>query len=122
MKNIIKLFLLLIIVGISQSCEYNWVVVEQVDPEVPISFATQVEPIWATQGCTGCHSSGSSHFSLVAGEAYNSLISKELIDLNDAASSLIVVTPGTGIHGNVKYIGNQRETIKIWIEQGAHDN
>lgn len=123
-KKYIILIGFLLVLGMA-SCEYNFINPEKgepVDPEVPISFSAEVEPIWTTQSCTGCHD-GSGLFSLKAGEAYNSLTTNNLLDLDQADNSKILTVPGSsGLHADKDYIGNQRELIKVWIEQGAKDN
>lgn len=109
------------------SCEYKFIQPDQgapVDPEEPISFSEQVEPIWASQGCTACHPSASG-LDLRTGNAYNSLMSHpRAINENNASESTILTfkTEKPGPHGNVNYVGNQSEIIKVWIEQGAEDN
>ncbi|WP_430809817.1 MULTISPECIES: hypothetical protein [unclassified Carboxylicivirga] len=106
-------------------CDYKFIKPDEgepVDPEVPISFSEEVEPIWAAQSCTNCHN-GSGLFSLQEGEAYQSLINNNLLDLEDANNSKIVSTPGSGgIHSNYTYSGNQKQLIITWIEQGGEDN
>ena len=105
------------------SCEYKTIVPdtgEPIDPEVPISFSAEVEPIWTTQGCTGCHDG--SPFSLLSGDAYESLTTRGLLDMDNATNSKILTFPGTNSHSNYNYVGNQRDVIKVWIEQGALDN
>ncbi len=115
------LFLLVMTVG----CDYKFIkpdTGEPVDPEVPISFAEEIEPIWTAQSCTNCHDE-SGPFSLKPGAAYQSLINFNLLDKDNAANSLIVKVPGaSGLHSNYTYVGNQKTLIITWIEQGAEDN
>lgn len=115
------LFFMVLIVG----CDYKFIQPDSgppVDPEVPISFSEEVEPIWTSQSCTNCHN-GSVTFSLEVGKAYQSLTSLNLIDLDNAPNSLIVKVPGTNApHNNYNYVGNQKALITTWIEQGAEDN
>jgi len=124
-KLIIVVIYSLIFIFLLVSCEYNFINPEKgdpVDPEVPISFSAEVEPIWTTQACTGCHD-GSGLFSLKSGEAYNSLTTNNLLDLDQVDNSKILTEPGSsGLHADKDYVGNQRELIKVWIEQGAEDN
>jgi len=120
MKKTILLTLGLVLIGFA-SCEYKFIepdMGEPVDPEEPISFSEQIEPIWSTQDCTGCHDG--SPFSLLPGEAYQSLITRDLINLESPEDSEIIKKPQGG-HGN-GYVSNQSELIKVWIEQGAQNN
>ena len=124
-KLIITLIHSLVFILFLASCEYNFINPEKgdpVDPEVPILFSAEIEPIWTTQSCTSCHN-GSMAFSLVAGQAYNSLTANSLLDLDEATNSKILTVPGSsGLHADKNYAGNQPELIKVWIEQGAKNN
>ncbi|MCU4155406.1 hypothetical protein J1N10_05425 [Carboxylicivirga sp. A043] len=107
------------------SCDYKYITPdtgEPVDPEEPISFTQQVEPIWTSQSCTNCHN-GSGLFSLQQGEAYQSLVGNGLLDFENADNSKIVTVPGSGgLHTDYTYVSNQKLIITTWIEQGAEDN
>ena len=122
MKKSILFILGLVLIGFA-SCEYKYIEPEKgdpVDPEVPISFSEEVEPIWSTQNCVSCHDG--SPFSLLPGEAYQSLQSRNLVNVESPADSEILTFPGTGSHSNKDYVSNQREIIQVWIEQGAKNN
>ncbi len=122
-KNIVFAFGLVLL--ILASCEYKYIkpdTGEPVDPEEPISFSQQVEPIWTSQSCTNCHN-GSGLFSLKQGEAYQSLIGNNLLDLENVDNSKIVTVPGSsGLHTSYNYVSNQKLLITTWAEQGAEDN
>lgn len=117
--------LIFVVIAMFSACEYNFITPdtgEPVDPEVPISFSSGVEPIWTSQSCVNCHN-GDGVFSLKPGEAYQSLISNNLLELDNAENSLIIKVPGTrGTHANLTYVGNQKLLIITWIKQGAKDN
>ncbi len=113
------LLLLLVLSG----CEYSFIEPDTgvpVNPEETVSFSTDVEPIWATQKCTACHKG--SPFSLLSGEAYQSLNTRKLVNTDSPSESVILTFPGTGSHSTKNYDGNQREIIKVWIQQGAKNN
>ncbi len=124
MKKTILLILGLVLIGFA-SCEYKFIepdTGDPVDPEEPISFSEEIEPIWSSLGCTGCHPS-SGGLDLREGNAYQSLQTGSRIDLDNPEESLILTKPGSsGVHSDKDYVGNQRELIKVWIEQGALDN
>ncbi|MBS2211087.1 hypothetical protein KEM09_06730 [Carboxylicivirga mesophila] len=126
MKALQVLFVSILFLSVlGAGCDYKFIkpdTGEPVDPEEPISFSEQIEPIWTTQSCTNCHN-GSVTFSLEPGNAYQSLTSLNLMDLDNAPNSLIVKVPGTSApHTNYNYVGNQKALIITWIEQGAEDN
>lgn len=126
MKQINKNWLLLgFIMMLTFACDYKYITPDTgdpIDPEEPISFSAEVEPIWTTQSCTNCHN-GDGLFSLKPGEAYQSLVNNGLLDMDDADNSEIVTVPGSGgLHADYVYVGNQKLLIITWIEQGAKDN
>lgn len=99
-------------------CEY--VTIEPKDvviPVTPVDFATEIEPIFTTVGCTECHN-GSIMFSLAAGKAYASLISRNLVDTVNPANSNILkkIAPG---HNNKTFTAEQSALILKWITEGA---
>lgn len=126
MKALQILFVSVILMSVfTVSCDYKFIepdTGDPIDPEDPISFSAEVEPIWTTQSCTNCHN-GSGLFSLQQGKAYQSLVDNGLMDLDNADNSKIVTVPGSsGLHANHTYVGNQKLIITTWIEQGAEDN
>jgi len=128
MKYLKNIYLLMLLTGcLLSACEYNFITPDTgdpVDPEVPISFSAEVEPIWTSQGCVSCHPS-SGGLDLRIGEAYNSLMShSRAINIDNSSESTILTfkTVKPSPHGSVDYIGNQSEIIKVWIDQGALDN
>lgn len=106
------------------SCQYKFIV-EPVppppDPEDTISFSQQIAPIWSEQGCTGCHNGGQSP-DLTPDNAYNSIISTNLVDIANPAESIIYVYPAADGNHYLKYTAPQSVLILTWIEQGALDN
>ena len=123
-KNKIWLFMCLLLL-VAFACDYKYITPDTgdpIDPEEPISFSAEVEPIWTTQNCTNCHN-GSGLFSLKQGEAYQSLMNNNLLDLDNSENSKIVTVPGSsGLHSSYTYVGNQKLIITTWIDQGAENN
>lgn len=128
MKSFIKIIakltlVMLVLIG----CEYKFIAPDNgdpIDPEEPISFSQQVEPIWTSQGCVACHPDQSG-LDLRPGTAHGSLMSHpRAIDMDNSSESSILTfkTLVPGPHGSVDYVGNQSEIIKVWIDQGALDN
>lgn len=105
------------------SCQ--WVVIEPVEiviPEEGVSFATDIEPIFTSSGCTACHMSGGIAASLpfTAGDAFNTLTTAGLIDDTNASNSKIITVPKGG-HGGGLLPANEALII-AWIEDGAQNN
>ena len=124
------IFRLLAIVGgviLFASCEYDFI--EAPAPPPPPEpgdttyFAADVAPVFETDGCTACHNGGMA-FDLTAPNAYDNIISYNLVVAFDPDQSKIYTYPHpqTGSH-NSKYKSNASvNTIYNWIMQGALDN
>lgn len=122
-------FLLIVfaLTGSLASCEYDFVVPEKppvIDPEVPISFATQIEPIFSNgNNCTACHKTGATPPDLSTGMAYNAIV-PSLINTTDTAASIIYwhPHPNSTTHNWKKYTLADATLILEWIKQGAKNN
>jgi hypothetical protein len=104
------------------SCEY--VTVESfpvIIPDKPISYATQVAPIFVTAGCTGCHSGGEAP-DFRADKSFAALTSGNYINTADPAKSSLVlkITSGHQTSGNIS--ANSKALLLKWIEEGAKNN
>ena len=115
--------LLIAIIGLMcwAGCEYETVVPKVVNlPDEPISFATQIQPIF-TAKCITCHS-GQTPI-LTEGKAYNSLVSGGYVDTNNPTNSVVYVKTSGGHPGgaNVLSVTEQAYLLK-WIEDGASNN
>lgn len=107
------------------SCEYEVIEFEKVDPTIPVSFSTDIMPIFNSNNCNvaGCHSVGFSILDLSAANAYNDLFAKNLIDKTVPASSkLYLKLSETGSTHAGRSTPTQQATILTWIEQGAKNN
>lgn len=124
-KIFLRSLVVLAIVSLASSCQHKFVVEPEVippDPDVTISFSNEIEPIWTTQGCIGCHSTGSQAPDLTADNSYSSITNLGLIDTNDPATSRVYVYPSSNGTHYAKYTAVQEALILTWIEQGAQDN
>lgn len=113
--------------GMLFSCEYVHIVPEappEIDPEVPISFATQIETIFNTgNNCTACHKTGGTSPDLSTGQAYASIV-PALINTVDTTASIIYwhAHPSSTTHAWKKYTVGEATIILEWIKQGAKNN
>jgi hypothetical protein len=95
---------------------------EIVVPTGPVSFASQIQPIFNSQGCTGCHPTMAG-LDLTAGNAYASLIGKTgRVDVANPSVSLIVTKPASSGSHSKKYTSQQELLVLTWIEEGAKNN
>lgn len=123
-RNLIYSIGIIAIIVFATSCQYKFIVEPVVPPPDPtdtIYFSQQIEPIWSDQGCTACHP-GVSLPDLTPGNAYNSITSLGLVNVEDPAASTIYVYPLPDGSHFAKYTSAQAALVLQWIEQGAHDN
>ncbi len=108
------------------SCQYKFTVEPAPPPPPPpgdtTSFSLEVVPIWSEQGCTGCHSTGSTAPDLTPENAYNSITSMGLVNIDVPSESRIYYYPLPGGSHFAKYSVAQAATVLYWIEEGAKDN
>jgi hypothetical protein len=118
------LFLFLVGILIFSSCAKDTLVLPQsnINPSLKISFKDTIQPVF-TSNCagSGCHS-GVVAPNLMAGQAYNSLISGNYINTTVPAQSKIYteMKPGGGMSGHCT--PDQADLVLVWITQGALNN
>ncbi len=104
------------------SCE--WVTIEPVTPELPppdveISFATEIQPIF-NGTCTGCHGNAGG-LDLSEGNSYAN-IQNGRIDATTPAESEIYTKPNPSGSHPAKYSTTEAALVLRWIEEGAKNN
>ncbi|MCB2218918.1 MAG: hypothetical protein KQI35_00885 [Bacteroidetes bacterium] len=126
-------FLALFAISMLISCEYEFIEVATPKPPDPndttvetVLFSTQIEPIFSASNCTNCHGGGSpsAGLNLSAGNAYNSIISNDLVTPGDPEASIIYTYPNpiSGSHNTRYGSADDANLIYLWIFQGAMDN
>lgn len=134
MAKILKNLLLsiCIVVGLIyfSSCENYQFIVESGPPPVDttgndstklVSFVKSVEPIFTVDNCIGCHKSGKNP-DLRTGYAYQSLKTGGFVEPPAATSKLYVKITKDAGHSSMIKQKESKDTIYMWIEQGAKDN
>ncbi|MBN2237811.1 MAG: hypothetical protein JW729_09635 [Bacteroidales bacterium] len=123
-----KILILLSSLFFFTACQYEVIKVEVIpppDPNVELSFATDIVPIF-TDGnrCTACHSPGKTNPDLTAANAYQSLMDGNFVVANDPSASLIYTYPhpDASTHRWKVYTVNQAELLFTWINQGVKNN
>jgi hypothetical protein len=107
-------------------CEYEFIEIPGPpdDDNLPaVSFSAEVAPIFSQNGCTNCHGGGTAP-NLTAGQAYNSLVTLNLVVPGKPEESKIYTYPHpvSGTH-NTKYKTiADANTIYAWIKNGAENN
>jgi hypothetical protein len=123
MKKRTLFFCMAFFLMIFSGCEYDFVLPEEA-PVInePISFSTQVVPIFSTgDKCTQCHKPGGTSPDLTAANAYSQLASK-YVNLGNPEQSTILTIPGSSDHSWKKFTAGESATILAWIKQGGKNN
>lgn len=100
------------------ACEKYSYLLETVDPEEPVLFQTQIQPIF-TGNCITCHK-GVRSPDLRDGFSYGSLTEGKYVTL-PAAESKLYKKIISGSHSAFT-LDAEKQLILIWIEQGAQNN
>jgi len=120
-----NIYLVLLVFGLLfNACTYDFiapVVVAPIDPNVDVSFSTQITPIF-TAKCISCHKTGGQAPDLTAANAYNSIMTMQLANTASPATSVIYVHPNTASHTWQKYSAAEAQLVLTWIQQGAKNN
>lgn len=132
MKWFKQSILALFCISVLFSCDYDYIEIASPEPPPPpcdtcevdtIHFATQIEPIFTTTGCTDCHTVGY-FLDLTVGNSYASIMANGSAIAGDPENSLLYTLPHpvTGTHYK-KYTSNEdSDLIYGWIYQGALNN
>lgn len=122
-----KLFFIIALVAILfTGCKYDFILPEYVPPidngGNPISFSTQVAPIFSTgDKCTQCHKPGGTSPDLTAANAYSQLMS-QFVNVANPEQSIILTMPGSSSHSWKKFTAGEAAIILQWIKEGANNN
>jgi hypothetical protein len=100
------------------SCEKYAYQLETVNPEEPVLFQTQIQPIFSNN-CITCHK-GSRNPDLRDGNSYSSLTTGGYVNL-PAADSRLYSQVISGSHASFT-LDTEKQLILIWIGQGALNN
>lgn len=100
------------------SCENYQFELETIDPEEPVLFQTQIQPIF-TDNCVTCHK-GSRNPDLRDGFSYASLTTGNYVT-PPAATSKLYTQITSGSHTSFT-LDVEKQLIYAWIEQGALNN
>jgi hypothetical protein len=117
-----SIFLILILLALFlNGCKYDFILPVETPPidngGEPISFATQIVPIF-TEKCNSCHNSQAPMMS--ASAAYTQLM-PAYVNTASPASSKLYVNAGSGSH-YAKVSSTQAALILQWITEGAKNN
>jgi len=129
-KSIFYIVVLFFGVLFMTACEYdfverNQIVVPEPDPNNPVSFATQIAPMFTNGNyCTACHDTGGQSPNLETASSYNSLSNGGYINTATPAESTLItlISPNTSGHAWKKFTSSQSALVLLWITEGALNN
>jgi len=125
MKKSRTILILLFLSAAVFSCTYDFIKkAEPINPSNPVSFASQILPIFTTDDCVSCHRPGGQTPDYTSANAYASIISNNVVNTAAPESSLLytVPNPTTSGHTWAKLSSDQAQLILLWIQQGALNN
>jgi hypothetical protein len=103
-------------------CEYDYVEPDNVPIVTKVSFSGDVVPIFNSScNFSGCHSAGAVSPDLTPDNAYQSLLTNDMVNTENPGSSELYTSMN---NGSMKKYSTPDKTkiILAWIEQGALDN
>lgn len=108
-------------------CKYDFVLPAYVPPVEPggqpVSFSTQVVPIFSNGKCTQCHKPGGLGTPDLSNSAtIYSLIVPKYVNTSDPANSTIYVNASSGNHNGAKVSASDAALLLQWITEGAQNN
>jgi hypothetical protein len=122
MKRVIRTFFVLSVVLVFSACEYATIHPPVQDPNVPVSFKNDLQPLFESQNCVPCHKTGGTLPDLTAGNSYQSIMSNNMVVPGNAAASVFYQKISSG--GSMSAYSSAELNGKTlnWINQGAKDN
>ena len=131
MKWLKQTFAAIFLISVLVSCEYDYIEIAKPQPPDPgdtnnpvdtIFFAAQIEPLFASNGCTNCHNA-SNFLNLTTGSSYASIMGNSFAVAGDPDNSAIYTEPLPSGSHYAKYGSNdEANLVYSWIFQGALDN
>lgn len=120
-KHMLTLFIGVLMFGMV-SCEYVTIQPKEiVIPDTPVSFKTDIEPMFTQLNCIQCHPALHQP-DLAVNKAYASLTSMNLVDTQNPAGSKLVEYINAGHNTAANMTGTQKALILKWITEGAKNN
>lgn len=117
-RQIIVAVILIFSAAVFVSCEKNVFDPVKIDLTVPVSFQTEILPIFSK--CTGCHN-GNKKFDARVDMAYKSIIDWNLVNTDAPESSKFITTVSSTDHPQL-LTDVEKQKILAWISQGAKEN
>lgn len=124
MKKIKTAFLLLMIMAGLQGCIYDFIAppeLPDIDPDTPVSYATQIQPIF-NNSCILCHKPGGTSPDLTSANSYAQINTSKYVNKGTPNQSLLYKRVDGTYSGHPVLSAAQAALILTWIQQGAQNN
>ncbi len=121
MKSIIRYLGLGVLTVILVACEYKTILIADVEVPEEVSFQNHVIPVFE-QNCISCHSSQAFPPILLEEVAYNNLYNEGYLVAGKPDESKLLNKINSGHPNALVPTDEEKEIIRLWIEQGAQNN
>ncbi len=119
--HLTKSIVFVLAVLLFSSCYYDVIIEEEIDATTKISFTDDVIPVF-NSSCVSCHDGIVAYPDLSSANAYQSLISGNYINTEDATSSTLIQKLNEDHPFEGAITSAELQKIILWINQGALDN
>jgi hypothetical protein len=118
-RQILVVLILIAAVEGFSSCEKYAYTIPKVNPDIPVSFKTDIQPIFDAK-CITCHN-GAQFPDLRTGKSYNALSKAGFITPPGETSTLYIQITTESAH-IPRTSATEKDLILNWINQGALNN
>jgi hypothetical protein len=118
LRLLLAAFVIIAAIGGLSSCEKFSFIPEKINPEIPIHFQAEIQPIF-TSNCITCHS-GIRPPDLRDGHSYKALTEGDYVNKPGESSKLYLKMTST--EHTPRSTDKDKQNVLIWINQGALNN
>ncbi len=102
-------------------CYFDVIIEEEVEANTIISFSEDINPVFKSS-CVSCHDGIISYPNLTSANAYESLLSGNFINTDNAENSTLIQKLNDNHPFDGSVTNTELQKIILWINQGALDN
>jgi hypothetical protein len=116
---LVALIMIAALGGLSSCEKYSWIP-EKIDPEIPVHFQAEIQPIF-NANCISCHGAIRDP-DLRDGKSYDALIEGNYVNQPGNTSKLYTYMTNQNHESRSNATDEEEEKVLIWINQGALNN
>jgi hypothetical protein len=122
MMSIRTLFQCAVMVLLFTACEKKTFPPTPVDTNTPVSYSTDIQPMWG-KSClgSGCHD-GTIPPNLTPEKSYSALVDGGMVDTLAVDQSILLIKLNSNMPPSGKLPAADINKVKSWITQGAKNN